>query len=376
MLHPEEFVSALAAEGMRFFSGVPDALLKPLLAYIQDHVSPGQHAICANEGNAIALAAGHHLGTRGIPVVYMQNSGLGNAISSLISLADAKVYAIPMLLLIGWRSEQNVKDEPQHVKQGAITRDMLEMLGIDHVVLSADLFEARLQIAKLREKIARSSKPCALLIREGSFAVYKQKRLAEPISGFSRERAIQCLIEHATRQKDGVVLSAGGKISHEVHETRIGRGEAACDFLNVGSMGHASSIALGVALSKPDKRIYCLDGDGAVLMHMGSLFMIGQSGAKNLIHVVLNNSAHESMDGQPTIAGNIDMRMIALASGYSHCLLAENEIGLDAQLAVLDVLHGPVLLEVKVAQGSRFDLSRPRAAPLENKQAFLKRLHG
>ncbi len=380
MLNPRSFLDSLTRQGFDFYAGVPDSLLKPILACIQDHVSTDHHTICANEGNALALAAGYHLGSGKVGVVYLQNSGLGNAVNPLTSLTNPEVYGIPALLLIGWRGEPDQQDEPQHRKQGEITPAMLQLLGIDYDVLSDDEHIAEQQISTVRARIEKQSKPSALLVRANTFGNYTLKSTSADLSLFTRERAIQEIIAHASAIEDSIVLATTGKISREVFEARSARrdkkdGQKSCvDFLNVGSMGHISSIALGVALSQPNRRVFCLDGDGSLLMHMGSLAIIGASGARNLRHIVLNNGAHESVGGQPTVAGQLDIQALAKASGYAASLQASNVEQLQECLTEVARLEGPTLLEIKVALTSRANLSRPTTTPQENKQAFMERL--
>ncbi len=380
MLDARSFLDNLARQGFEFYAGVPDSLLKPLLACIQDHVPTDQHTICANEGNALALAAGYHLGSGKTGVVYMQNSGLGNAVNPLTSLTNPEVYSIPALLLIGWRGEPDHKDEPQHLKQGEITPALLELLGIDYEILSDDAHQAEQQVAELRVRIEKQSKPCALLVRANTFKRYSAQSTQEALSLLTRESAIQEIISHTAAIKNSTVLATTGKISREVFEARGAKAdkegvqESCVDFLNVGSMGHISSIALGVALSQPKQRVFCLDGDGSLLMHMGSLAIIGASRAHNLIHIVLNNGAHESVGGQPTVAAQLDIPALAKASGYAACWQASNLRQLQESLIKIAEQAGPILLEVKVGLSSRANLGRPTTTPLENKHAFMERL--
>ncbi|MFL0801845.1 MAG: phosphonopyruvate decarboxylase [Agarilytica sp.] len=380
MLDAKRFLDNLTEQGFDFYAGVPDSLLKPLLACIQDHIPSAQHTICANEGNALALTAGYHLGSGRVGVVYMQNSGLGNAVNPLTSLTNPEVYAIPALLLIGWRGEPNREDEPQHRKQGEITPAMLQLLGIDYAILSDDEQEAEHQISAMRARIEQQSKPCALLVRANTFDGYTAQSNPKPLSLFTRELAIQEIISHASTIEGSAVLSTTGKISREVFEARSAsnenkNGQERCvDFLNVGSMGHISSIALGVALSRPSQQVFCLDGDGALLMHMGSLAIIGASRARNLLHIVLNNGAHESVGGQPTVADQLDIQALARASGYAASWQASNLKQLQDCLIKISKQEGPLLLEIKVALSSRSNLGRPTTTPLENKHTFMERL--
>ena len=346
----------------------PDSLLKDFCAYIDDHGKKDKHIITANEGNAIALAAGYHLSTGKNGVVYLQNSGIGNIINPLTSIADKEVYRIPMLLIIGWRGEPNIKDEPQHIKQGRITPDQLDLLEIPYQIANhgSDPFE----LAEWSdEKLAKTSAPVAILIRKGTFANYKSSRGTVKKATLKREEALDKLLELAGNSS---IISTTGKTSREVFELRVKRGENQRDFLTVGGMGHTSSIALGVAMGQKNKKVVCIDGDGSALMHLGSLPIIGSIKPKNLIHVLLNNGAHESVGGQPTVADKIDLHAIAMACGYSAYYVAETIEEISSAWKKLSTTQGPVMIEIKITTGSRDDLGRPTSSPLENKQAFMK----
>ncbi len=369
MISPETMFHALKKHGVGLFAGVPDSLLANFCAYVDDHGHRGEHIITANEGNAIALVAGFHMSTGKIGAVYMQNSGLGNAINPLTSLADPEVYKIPLLMIIGWRGEPGVKDEPQHVKQGRITAAQLKLLEIPFWVLEPKSNVEQV-LSEVFAKIKSTNAPVALLVRKDSFDKYKSKRKSPEVSSFKREEALRHLL--ALAKPDDLIVSTTGKTSREVFELRVERGEQQRDFLTVGGMGHTASIALGVALGNPKKRVICLDGDGSVLMHMGALPIIGDLKPANLIHVLLNNAAHESVGGQPTVAGQIDFSAIAKACGYQDYQVANNADTLKSCWEKISKKVGPVLLEVKIRIGSRDDLSRPTSTPEENKRAFME----
>lgn len=368
MIDSQVFYEKLQHAGVGLFAGVPDSLLKDFCAYIDDHAHPGEHITAANEGNAIAIAAGYHLTTNRLAAVYMQNSGLGNAINPLTSIADALVYKIPMVLIIGWRGEPGLEDEPQHVKQGAITVQQLDLLEIPHWVLdrNSDL-EAVLDASMLT--LEQTGAPVAFLVRQGAFAKYRPVRLAVPDFQMKREDALRCLLDLTA---DALVVGTTGKTSRELFELRAGRGECQRDFLTVGGMGHASSIALGAALGNPERRVVCIDGDGSVLMHLGALSIIGDVAPPNLIHVLLNNAAHESVGGQRTVADNVDFERIALACGYKSYALASDVAGIDTAWQAFQQQPGPLFLEIKITTGSRDDLGRPTSTPQENKKAFMQ----
>lgn len=371
MIGPQQFCELLTRHNMGFYCGVPDSLLKNLCAYVEGELSAGQHIITANEGNAVALATGHYLGSGKAAVVYMQNSGLGNAINPLTSLADPAVYSIPMLLVIGWRGEPGIKDEPQHLKQGQISVEQLDVLGIPHAVLDADS-ELEAVLAPLLDSMTQQSRPVALLVRKDTFSGYKKtvKQLEQPTAySMLREQALSVLLELFA--SEDIVVSTTGKTSREVFEIRQSRHQTNSDFLTVGGMGHTSSIAMGVALARPQRRVIAIDGDGSMLMHMGALPIIGCHGSTNLVHIVLNNQSHESVGGQPTVAGQIDIGQVARASGYKAYWCADNEPSLRDIWPELEKTPGPVLLELKIAIGSRDDLGRPGSTPVQNKQAFM-----
>ncbi len=371
MIPCSDFVDTILEHGVRFFVGVPDSLLKDVCAYITDEMPSANHIIAANEGNAIALGAGYHLSTGQIPLVYMQNSGLGNAVNPLTSLASKDVYSIPMILMIGWRGEPGVKDEPQHTQKGRITPELLKALEIPYHIIGSDSdFQKIIPEAILQAK--EESAPIVFLIKAGTFQKYKLKRNISSTATLTREAAIQ-LVSNELKEDD-VVLATTGKISREFYEHRIKRSGKCDDFLNVGSMGHVSQIALSVALNQPAKKVYCLDGDGSVLMHMGGLAIIGQMQPTNFKHIILNNAAHDSVGGQPTVGHEIDIPQIALACRYKKVFKVIDEQQLKNALHEFLKTEGPCLLEVIVKTGSRDDLGRPKSTPMENKIAFMDKL--
>ncbi len=370
MISPKFLYDTLAGYGIDFYAGVPDSLLKNLCAYITDHADFAHNIIAANEGGAMGLAAGHYLATGQIPVVYMQNSGEGNIINPLASLTDPDVYNIPVLLVIGWRGKPGIHDEPQHVKQGKVTTGLLNIMGIDYTVLSKEEDKAAEQIKKAVEYMQQSKECFALVIEKDTFDAYTLQNIEKNDLKLSREEAIQT-VTAALGHKDAIV-STTGMISRELFEYRTANNEGhERDFLTVGSMGHASQIALGVALEKTDRRIWCFDGDGASIMHMGSMAIVAQKAPKNYVHVVFNNGAHDSVGGQPTVGLNIDLPAIAKAVGYKTVHSVETKECLQEILAKIKDQHGPIFLEVKVKKGNRKDLGRPTTSPIQNKKALM-----
>ncbi|MBR6412801.1 MAG: phosphonopyruvate decarboxylase [Alphaproteobacteria bacterium] len=366
MIRPLDFYNALVQEGLDTFYGVPDSLLKEICACIMDKTVPQKHIITANEGNALALAAGHYLATATPAVVYMQNSGEGNIINPLLSLIDEEVYRIPALLIIGWRGEPGVHDEPQHVKQGKLTLPLLDVMGIRYEVL-----EKTDQVKKAVQYMSMTQKPFALIVKKGLFDVYPNKPEPQSRYPLTRERAIQMVLERLN-EKD-IVVSTTGMISREVYENRKNHEK---DFLTVGSMGHASSIALGIALEKKNRKVFCLDGDGACLMHMGAMAVIASRQPGNLKHIIFNNESHDSVGAQPTVMNNVDLQILAKAVGYPNTFSAQTEQELETVWNDFYEVSGLSLLEIKVKSGSRKDLGRPKEKPVENKEAFMVFLRG
>jgi phosphonopyruvate decarboxylase len=375
MLKAKEYLSHLQEYGFRQFYGVPDSLLKELCACISDQLPENNHVITANEGNAIAMAAGYNFATGNSAVVYMQNSGLGNCVNPLTSLADPKVYSVPMLLVVGWRGEPGVKDEPQHVKKGEITPDLLQIMGIKYEVLSKDSSEAKRQIESLAEFLKVNPQPVALLVKKNSFEAYSAEK--PKFKGFerspSREEYIK-VIEKLSRDDNQLVLSTTGKPSRELYEARVSATGKCDDFLNVGAMGHVSQVALAVAVNVPSKKVVCLDGDGASLMHLGGMATIAQSGVNNLIHIILNNSAHESVGGQRTLGDKVNFVALANSLGYQQ-VSQVRDLG-ELEAAYRDAISSNVtcLIEAQVSIDSRKDLGRPKETPIENKNNFIAKI--
>ena len=370
MISPAFFIETLKNQGIDFFAGVPDSLLKNICAYITDHVDSDHNIITANEGAAVGLAAGYHLATGKAGVVYMQNSGQGNIINPLASLTDKEVYNIPLLLLIGWRGRPGVHDEPQHVKQGKVTTGLLNVMGVNYEVLAKEEDKALKQIEKAVMAL-RNNEVFALVIEKDTFDEYKLQNVEVNDLTMTREEAIQT-VASALGPKD-VIVSTTGMISRELFEARTAWGQGhERDFLTVGSMGHASQIALGIALEKKDRKVWCFDGDGATIMHMGSMAIVASKKPSNYIHVVFNNGAHDSVGGQPTVGLKIDLPAVAKAVGYAQTYSTDNMESLSSILRQISKAgQGPVLLEIKVKKGNRKDLGRPTTTPIENKEALM-----
>lgn len=363
------FYQELIKRGVNFFTGVPDSLLKSPCAFISNQVPDSSHIIAANEGAAIALACGHYLVSGRMGLVYMQNSGLGNAINPLTSLADPKIYGIPLILLIGWRGKPGEPDEPQHVKQGMITLKLLDTLGIPYRILPDNDSKAKDCLEYLVKTAHKKKSPVALVVRRGTFKECRFQPAKELSLDLTRAKCIRLIVD-SLNQND-IVFSTTGKASRELYECREQLKQGHCrDFLTVGSMGHTSQLALAVALEKPSRRVFCIDGDGAVVMHMGSLAVIGAQKARNFRHVVINNAAHDSVGGQPTVGESISFAKVAKACGYKSCMAVSSANQLKKALKVFVKAKGPALLEVRVKKGSRPGLSRPKSLK-KNKKDFM-----
>ena len=373
-MKPKQLFDLLIDNNINCFAGVPDSLLKDFCAYITDNTMVKEHTITANEGNAIALAAGHYLATGNPALVYMQNSGIGNCVNPLLSLTDEEVYNIPLLMLIGWRGEPDKKDEPQHIKQGKVTDKLLDVMGIKWEILPEDFKQAESVIIKAIQYIKETNKPFAFIVKKGLFEKYELQTKKQNSYNLSRETAIETVIKSLSLLD--VVISTTGHISREVYETRerLGQGHKQ-DFLTVGSMGHASSIALGIALEKSDRNIYCFDGDGAFLMHMGSTVVNTSKNLRNFKHIVYNNEAHDSVGGQPTTANNANIPQIAFNAGYKNVYSVSNLNDLNEILPEFINSTHTALLEIKVKCGARSDLGRPKEKPQENKKIFMANLN-
>lgn len=350
MLNQKKVFKALEKNDIHFFTGVPDSYLNGFCNYLINNLPPESNIIAANEGNAVAIAAGHYIATGEIGLVYMQNSGMGNAANPLISLADKNVYSIPMILLIGWRGQPSTGDWAQHKLQGEITPKLLEVMNIPYTILEDDeeCFENTVKEAVFFAKTNRTS--YALIAPKGIMAGEKINNKDECYP-LSREEAIETVIDNV--EKNAIYCATTGRATRELFFIRERRGEGKQnDFLNVGSMGHASSVALGIAQAKPHRKVVCLDGDCAAMMHMGSFTTVSKVNASNLLHIVLNNGAHESVGGQPSAGFLIDFTKIAEASGYKTVGKAvTNKEELVCALKDLACAEKPSFIEVRIHKG-------------------------
>lgn len=375
MISPELFFSELNRAGVDYFTGVPDSLLKAFCAYVSDNVAEDKHVIACNEGSAVALGIGYHLATKKIPLVYMQNSGIGNAVNPLLSLADADVYSIPMILMIGWRGEPGVKDEPQHVKQGKVLLPLLESMDIPCEIIDENESQALASIKKAALLAKSESRPVALVVKKGAFDSYSLKTKTKTSYAYQREDVVKVIVDNL--DKDDIVVSTTGMASRELFEYRASSGfDHSSDFLTVGGMGHASQIALAIASQRPERRVVCIDGDGAALMHLGALTTNGHSALKNFKHIVINNGAHDSVGGQPTLGFTIDFLQIAKACNYDLVMQCDGHEALGKKVRAILASESCSLLEVLVNKGSRSNLGRPTTTPIENKASFMRFISG
>lgn len=371
MVRPEFFINTLKEQQIDFYAGVPDSLLKNICAYITDNLPAEHNIIAANEGGAIGIAAGYHLATGKIPVVYMQNSGEGNVINPLASLTDKEVYNIPILLIIGWRGRPGVHDEPQHIKQGKVTTGLLDVMGINYDILSKDEREVAKQIKVAADYMKVNNECFALVVEKDTFDEYKLQKILTNSFSMTREEAIQKVA--SSIEENCCIVSTTGMISRELFEARaVWNQDHGRDFLTVGSMGHASQIALGIALQKPERKVYCFDGDGACIMHMGNMAITASMKCENYVHVVFNNGAHDSVGGQPTVGLKIDLCGVAKAVGYVITYSVDTMAALESALLEIKKAKGPVFLQICVKKGNRKDLGRPTTTPVQNKRAFME----
>lgn len=354
-----------------FYTGVPDSQLKSLCSFLMDRygIDPQHHIIAANEGNCVALAAGYYLATGRIPVVYLQNSGEGNIINPVASLLNEKVYAIPVIFVIGWRGEPGIHDEPQHIYQGEVTLKLLNDMGIEFFVLGHETKEEEVEsiMYGFREKL-KQGRQVAFVVRRNALTTISKVEYTNPYN-MTREEIIRHIVKVSGEDP---IISTTGKASRELFEIRESAGQShKYDFLTVGSMGHTSSIALGVALNKPDRRVWCIDGDGSTLMHMGAMAVIGANKPLNLIHIVINNGSHETVGGMPTVADNINLTQIAYACGYQNVVSISDKDLLDKSLERASKEKVLTFIEVKCSIGSRDNLGRPTSTPSYNKLMFM-----
>ncbi len=371
-MNPQEIWEILKENNFTFFTGVPDSTFKSWMSFLDDmHGKDLQNIIASNECEALSIASGYHLATKNYGTVYMQNSGLGKTVNPITSLADPEVYSIPMLLLIGWRGEPGKKDEPQHKKMGRITIPLLDTLEIPHEIFPANKTDFESLIPKIKQHFEEKNSPFALIVKKGTLEPYKSIKKSNLNFEMNREQALNIIVDNL--KNDEVIVSTTGKTSRELFEARMRRKEDPRDFYTVGSMGCASAIGLGIALNSKAKTII-FDGDGALIMQMGSLATISHYQPSNLYHILFDNNAHDSTGGQPTVSNTVNFKEVFLGNGYKAVYESSTEQDLKIKLNTLLSNSGPSVLIVKVNKGARENLGRPTTSPIENKKTFMKRI--
>jgi len=375
MIKCEEFFEILKSNDFTFFTGIPDSTFKDWMKYLADKDGKGlKNVVACNECEAIAIASGYHLATNKIGIVYMQNSGFGKTINPITSLCDPEVYSIPVLLMIGWRGEPGESDAPQHKKMGKIMLPLLDTLQIPYSILNPDLELIKKEIKRAIEYLKNKNGPYALIFRRNFFQFYDMKKKTLNNYSLTTKEAIELIMSNLTND-EVVIVSTTGYISRKLFEYReSGKKEHYKSFYNIGSMGCAGSIGLGIALQKPDKRIIILDGDGSAIMQMGTFTTIGKYSPTNLVHIILDNEAHESTGGQPTNSPNVKFIDIALASNYKLAILIKSKEKLLEALETIKNHKGPIAILIKTKVSSDSDLKRPERLPKEYKKEFMKYL--
>jgi len=375
MISTNDFLFALKKAKIKFVTGVPDSLLKDFSACIQKNFKKN-HIISTNEGSAVGLAIGHFLATKKPALVYMQNSGLGNVINPIASLASSEVYGIPMILLIGWRGEitsnnRQIHDEPQHKKQGKITLAQLKLLNIPYKLINKNTKNIRSLINNLKKISLKKKKPVAIVVRKNTFSKFNNFPKNTIKNNFYREDAIREIIKEV--KEKNFIISTTGMASRELYEARkFLKQNTYKDFLTVGGMGHANQIATGIALMKPNKKIICIDGDAALLMHMGSMAISSQ--CKNLLHIIINNKSHDSVGGQPTKGETIDFTKISKACGYKYNKIVKEKKNIRKEIRKALKKKNNSLIVIDCEKGYRKNLGRPKENLQIRKSMFIKYL--
>lgn len=370
MISPQDFTKLLKESGFNFFTGIPDSTLKEWLLTL---VEKENHIIAVNEGEALSIASGYYLASGKPGCVYLQNSGLGNMVNPLTSLCDKEVYGIPVLLIIGWRGEPGAPDEPQHIKMGKIIFPLLDTLEIPYGFLPDNLKDAEQVVLQAKKTMEAEEMPYAIVIKKGLFEKIKSEKNENSKKEITREEAIKIIVDALSH--NAVIVSTTGKTSRELFEYREASGSGHVkDFLTVGSMGFASSIAFGIAQAKKNKKIVVFDGDGAVLMHLGNMATIGNYAPSNFLHIVFDNGSYESTGGQITVSKSVDFCGIAESCGYKNILQALSAEEIINFLKEIQQKDGPNFLVIKIKSWSRPDLGRPTRTPAENKKDFMENL--
>lgn len=370
MINITEFLVELKKNDLTFFSGVPDSLLKNLCFAI-DKKFKSKHFVAANEGSAIGIGLGYYLKTKKIPVIYMQNSGLGNAINPLISLANSKVYRIPLFMIIGWRGENSKKliDEPQHITQGKETINFLKSLGVKYKIVSSRSNIKKI-IKELKNYSYKNKLPVCILIKKNSFENKKINKTLPQKKLYLREELLRTIVNDLPKKSN--IVSTTGILSRELNEIlNYNNLKKLNNFMCVGGMGHAISVASGIAINT-NKKIFCFDGDGALTMHMGSLTTSAMQ--KNIVHILFNNNGHESVGGQKTSADNIKFYKLAKSLGYKTAKYCKNKIQLIKAISEAIRSKESFFIEVLCKQGHRKNITRPSTKMTILKEQFMENL--
>lgn len=367
MLKPKEFYDLISRLGVNFYAGIPNTILNPFVGYIQDHSK--NHYICANEGNAVGMGIGHYLSTGEIPCIYLENSGLGNALNPIYSLADSEIYSLPMLIIIGWRGETGTNDETQYTKQGKILLPSFGASEVHYDILPSHADRAKAMITSVMAKVRDEKCPYFLIVKKGAFEEYQSTYSYENSYELTRGEVISKVISNFNEAK---IIATSGEVSKELYEQREKLGhEHSQDFLNIGGLGHSSSIALGVA-SSSKKEVICLDDDASLLMHMGSMVLNGQVRKDNFKHIILNSGVHNNEISQPTTGHKINIRRIAKSCGYRDAMIIEKPTDLIEGFNFLKK-KGPLLLDIRV-NTINHESSCQNFCPKELKKLFMDKM--
>ena len=352
MIKVDALINLLKKNNTNFFTGVPDSVLKELSSYLKNKRN---HIIATNEGAAVSIGIGHYLSTKKIPCIYMQNSGLSNALNPLISIAHKKVYSIPLILVIGWRGSPRIKDEPQHNVKGKITQQLLKLLNIKYTVLKSNKdfakFDKQIKYAKKSKSIV------ACLIERGTLQKIIKSNSKKDFYNLDKEFFLKKLLEELP-SKSKVIASTGYNSRELMYLRKKFNFNNSKDFYMVGGMGHTSSVALGFSLSSKNKT-FCIDGDGSFLMHLGSIMTAGNFANKNFKYILLNNNTHDSVGGQSTNADNIDFDRLSKSLGFKKFYSIKKKQNLRKIIKNFIKINSPSFLEVKVTNSKIKKLPRP-----------------
>ena len=366
MIKIDSLINVLKKNDINFFTGIPDSILIELSRFLQNK-NKRKHIRATSEGSAISIGIGHYLSTKQVPCIYMQNSGLSNALNPLISITSKKVYNIPLVLIIGWRGSPRVKDEPQHNVKGKITESILKLLNIKYTIVRSgnDLS----QFNKIVKNAKKNNNIAACLIEQGTIKKIKKTYNKKNFYKLNKELFLKTLLE--TLEKNSKVISSTGYNSRELMYLRNKyKLINTKDFYMVGGMGHTASVALGYSLSTKKKTI-CIDGDGSFLMHLGSIKTAGTFANNNFKYILLNNNSHDSVGGQNTYANNIDFEKLSKSLGFKKFYKIKNNKNLKQNIKRFLKGNNLNFLEVKITNSKIKNLPRPNDL-IKIKNLFMK----